>query len=425
MALELKIYCYICLGNNDQAIIAAEESLAFTENRFKENKDINIAKGMCLILNVYMLAGKYESGLRLAERFAKEYPFEFGSNILCNAVVSVLYLTNQQIDKAEVLIQKARNSGADFEMLSHLYLSFAAEILSNWGNTNYKLAMKYIDLTLVNNPNNFKGQFYKFLLSILIKDQTATNNTFQSIELDLQSDMSVVKDLLKEPIPATTSSNIADTSEIDNNHEADNFIEEKQIRLEAQEYDPIKIHQFFQKEKARLLNESLSVLLPKPKTKWKVGRLCFEEGMEGLIRIHHPRFSFCYAIIHPSLNPPFLEKFTHALSNSDYENTSKVSRKKNSNVQTLNNSLVQLKISKDNRLWTDKVYHVDSKYLIVFDNNGSHSEVKRKVREGKLKVINLSEHQPSLLNPGNNGIFATPPANTSENQNPVEITNNL
>jgi tetratricopeptide (TPR) repeat protein len=416
LALNLKTFCYIQLGNNDQALIAAEESFAFMEENLKYYKPSQNA--IILFLNTYMKAGKYEMGLKLMECFEKKYSFDDFS-IACIGVLSVFYLANQQIDKAEVLIQKIRSSGANVEMLSHFYLSWAAEILSHENNTNYDLAMKYIDLTLEIDANNFKAQLYKLLISILKKKQTVVDTISQSIAPELLSDMSVIKDLLNEPIlPESTSTNV-DTAEIDND-QTTNFVEEKQVFPEIEEYNPVKIHQFFQKEKARLLNETISPI-PKPKTKWKVDRFCFEEGMEGLIRIQHPRFSFCYAVIHPHLHPPFLKKFQGALIKSAYD-TCNVLRKRNHNVQTLNKSIVQLKINEDCRLWTDTVYQVDGKSLIVFNYQGNHDAIKRKVRERKeLKVINLAENQFPLVNPGKmRGIFATPPENTSpKNQPPV------
>lgn len=439
MALDLKAICYIRLRDHDQAVISAEQSFALTEKNFKEDVNINIATEIFKILNICIQAGKYELGLSLVERFEKEYPLEFGYSVLCNSAASVLYLANQQVDKAEVLIQKIRSLGANPDMLSHFYLSLALEILSNRNDTSYDMAMKYIDLALEIDPNNLKGQLYKLLLSVLRKDQKTTENILQSIEPELFTDISVVKDLLKEEEPILSENpptHVVDTSEIDNRQEKDEFIPEEQTNLEMEKYDPVKIHHFFQAEKARLLNETINILSPnpKPKVKWKVGPVCFKEGMNGLIRIQHPRFSNCYAVIHPHLNPPFLEKFENALSKSNYdqmdlsEDTSKVSRKRNSNVQTLNNCIVQLKIHEDDRLWTDKVYCVDGKHLIVFDHHDRHPAVKRKAREGtEIKVIDPLEQQLSLLNPGNiSGVFVPPPEGINlENKQPIDVTNTL
>lgn len=444
LALDLKANCCIYLHHYNQAINAVKQSFSLTEENFKIDKNINIAREIFKVLYIYMQAREYGMGLIVAECLEKKYSLEFGYSVLCNSAVAVFYLANQQFDKAEISIRKIHNSGADPEFLSYFYLSLAAELLSDTNDVNYDMAMHYINLVLEIDPNHFKAQLYKLFLSILQKDWAATKNVLKNLEPQLSADVSIANDLLREKDPIFLENRLNDSLDIvaisSLNHyeqEENIFIIGDKISCNVEEYDPIKIHNFFKAEKSCLLNETIGVLSPnpKPKTKWQIGSVCFEEGMDGLVRIQHPRFPHCYAVIHPHLKVPFFEKFETALRKSDFyqsalsENVSKIPRKCNDNVQTLNNSIVQLKIHEDNRLWTDRVYHADGKYLLVFDHHDYHPAVRKKAREGKkIQVIDLSENQLSFVTSSvfNSGIFAIPPEESSSaSKHSASVTNIL
>lgn len=398
-----------------------KEAFVLAEKAYAQDQDYPIENKIFRILDGDIKAKEYKKALIFAEENAKKYPFVYRRNLFLMIMMTELYNVNGDHGNTQKILEKINLTGVESKKLVTLYHSLA---LNAQRENNYSASLSYLDLATKIDPDYFPAWKSKFLIFVLLKDLKNAAQISEYIHKNWNVDLGVFKDLEKDsPSLDTSSFDVLENKDKEEEEEqAEEDSEEQPLKLELEKYDPIKIEQYWNVEKERLEKEKAQKLSlqPQPKTAWKVGAVSFEEGQEGMVPVFHPQYPNCYAIIHPllKLDPALLKKAQSALKNEDIHlqqlssnlQDQKTARKRNSGIQTLNNSLVQLKIvgtlGKE-RLWTNKVYLIDGKHLLVFENCDNHPAIKRKAKKPNLmQVINLEKTSPSI--PNNRGAVFTP-----------------
>lgn len=424
LSFQLKTECLIKLARFDGALMAATEAHKIKEEIIKKDQDSNIAHTISLVLQCYILENQYKNGLLFAESNMQKYPKLFNNDISSLILLALLYTLSGEFENAQKTIEKIQFLGINPLRLSKLYFRFAISILAANSENCHTIALSYLNSALAINPNLFEAWSQKLLIFISLKDQENAEKVlahlYHTWHVDLSYFIDLLKDSEKSTLEETTSSTNSETDETEEEEAA-------KLNLELEQYDTLKIHRLCKAENARLENEQVEKLFTKPKQQvtWKVGVFSFQEGDKNIIPIFHPRYANCHAVIHPELNldPALAKKCQSALNNENIDEESsnssvdnqKTQRKLNAGVQTINNSVTQLKITgkfADKRPWTDKVYVMNGKHLLVFDRCDIHAVIKRKAKKPNLmQTIDLEKTLTPI--PTNTGSVFSPISSSS------------
>ncbi|MDF3047182.1 MAG: hypothetical protein K0R73_300 [Candidatus Midichloriaceae bacterium] len=329
---------------------------------------LNLGYAITKVLKTFIDCSQYEKGLAFLVEQEKQYPLEFATNYLLKAFSAIIYLGNQDISNAKKLIAEVHQINPTSPFLTSLYLNLALHALED--ESSIKNSVALLKEVLILDPNNITAKIYQAFLLIMIGDKVELANVMGEVNADLLIDISLKAGLLKE-----------------------GFIEkreaaETEAAIDFEEFDPIKIHEFFQAQKASILASALKELSPAPEvyTSWFINGEVINENSKGVVKVnlrsHLNFYQNHYAMISPDLrmDPNLLNKFEKALEKGLCERSLH-----QNGIKFLSNCIVELKIKGENRLYTDTEYKNEKgKFLIIFEQIGTHEKIKNLLQIGSL-----------------------------------------
>ncbi len=376
LVYDFKIQCYIDLKNYPQALQFSTKRFDCTMNKVS-NPLNDFHYSIYKYLQVYIECEQNSEGLIRLNEFMKKFPLIFQRNQFLIVQAIIIYLANKLCEEAEALLQLLEKINPQSSKLSNLYVQLGIERIDN-----LESAAHCFDQALQRKPNNLQASLFKGLVSCLMQKVKQAEKIPEAL-VDLVSDF-----------------------ELESDEDADTVLETEIIH-----YDQHKIHAYFQEQKQQLrldLSRNLLGGYIEPHIKWNIKGLNYKEDDINLVALNSNFYSGYYAVIAPDLklDEKMLSQFQIALQKGFCKN-----KMGKNGIKIIKNSIVELKIDEDSRLYTTQIYKNSAgKSLILFDKIGNHEEIKRLVREKKpLEIIELSERKNKTVNPGNfNGsLFAT------------------
>ncbi|MCC8399289.1 MAG: hypothetical protein LN563_01750 [Rickettsia endosymbiont of Platyusa sonomae] len=153
---------------------------------------------------------------------------------------------------------------------------------------------------------------------------------------------------------------------------------------------PRSIHAYFQYQKQDLLKKSLDTATKEQPATWNTGKDTYVSNQQDIYSVEDkPNF---YVMIDRKLtekmDSQLLEKFKNALLKGLIDKDHK-----SNGIKIIPNILIELKITGDERLYTYEIYkNPQGKYLIYFNKQGNHNDVKKATQLSKgLKIIETDE----------------------------------
>ncbi|MBA2651442.1 MAG: ankyrin repeat domain-containing protein [Tatlockia sp.] len=366
----LRAKCYLNLKDYSQALEISKAGFDYQEKFFQtdysSHYETDIAGMITTHLALCIDCNDYTKALEFTQDCMKKYPVKFSSHLTLMSFMVMIYTASHRYEEAEEFIKKIENVNPEFYLLSDLYLQLGIEQIDNLA-----VALHYFELALKCDADNRVAQIHRILVLLLTK-----------------------------PIqqPEMPSENIADIF--------DNFANESSeedivagLDAKVSEYDPQKIHQYFQTQKQQCRLNLSRKLLPEnlqPKIKWKIKDSIFSEEESNIVALNSDFYPDHYAVIDPQLkmDEKVLERFQMALKKGV------CSRRLGQNgIKILKNSIMELKIDDDIRLYTTVIYkNSNNKSLILFDKIGDHEFIKKLLLEkNPLKIIELTECKDELI----------------------------
>ncbi|HJD64488.1 MAG TPA: ankyrin repeat domain-containing protein [Rickettsia endosymbiont of Sericostoma sp.] len=153
---------------------------------------------------------------------------------------------------------------------------------------------------------------------------------------------------------------------------------------------PRSIHAYFQYQKKALLQKSLDTATKEQPATCNTGKDIYVSNQQDVHPVEgKPNF---YAMIDQKLeekmDSQLFKKFNDALLKGLIDKDHK-----SNGIKIIPNILIELKITDDERLYTYEIYkNPQGKYLIYFNKQGNHNDVKNAVKLSKgLKIIETDE----------------------------------
>ncbi|WP_341756818.1 MULTISPECIES: hypothetical protein [unclassified Candidatus Tisiphia] len=183
---------------------------------------------------------------------------------------------------------------------------------------------------------------------------------------------------------------IADTTEEGNIVSIDLIKEPAELNDFIANLDPKAIHAYFQQQKQALLKKSVDTAVKEQPSIWCIGKDIYTSNQQDVYSIEgKPNF---YAKIDQNLlnklDHQLLKQFENALSKGLIDKDHK-----SNGIKIIPNKLIELKTPEDYRLYTYQIYkNSQGKYLIYFNKQGDHNDIKKAVRSSKgLEIIEIDE----------------------------------
>lgn len=358
LALDVVSDCHLRLKNYQLAIEYGKKALAL---KIIPRATRDYGDAIMLYLKLLIECNQYEQALQDLRNFLKTYQLDFSKNYILITFAALIYLGNNLTDEAEAMVADLLQEDHLRRTLSDLYTCLAISEI-NHGEYESAHVRKYLDFALKFNPDNHKAKFYKLLVSILDHDKQSFAADQNELDSDLVIDVTLENDLLSDR-PHTDE-------------------------LQIEDYDPVKIHKFFQAQKREALlsiSDSISST-PEPVCKWTVQGKRYLGDNPNLVSLNSNFYPDHFAVIDPELklDQETMARFQVALNKG-------VCRRKyeQNGIKFISRSVIELKIDDGIRLYTTAMYiNQQGKYLIIFDHSGNHQAIKDLVSsKNRIDVI--------------------------------------
>ncbi len=387
LALNFKKEFYKNLGDYDNVLETQKTCFALEETQCKNNYDQEMGSSISIALKTYLECEKYGEGLIFLNKCKSTYPDQFKKNVILQSWEAMIYLANQNNAKAEKLINTILQFNIPHKDLCGMYTLTAINLISKRNNDEkvYSEAMYYLDFALKIDPDNINAQLYQLLVCILTKNKEKAALIAKKFDLPFLIDLGQRAGLW-------------------------NIIVIEETNFEIETYDQLKIHQFFQSQKQQILHNLNKNIFstPKSQTQWSYKNWAFTNKDNDLVALDSAFYPGHYAAIDPNvkLDTEELKIFKNALT----KGVCMRSHSENG-IKFLNNSVIELKINGDKRLYATAMYkNLDGQYFILFDKMGNHETIKKLVQANKpLEIIELKEpsNENAQFNICKNKLFDT------------------
>lgn len=316
---------------------------------------------------------KFNEAFAFIQMLQKDFAFEYQAQKKCKFLVAVILSKLGFTNDIPQLIAEMQTVRDHEQVLAWLYCCLGIDEVCE--RHNMQQALLYLNLSLEQKPNNV---FVHALSKILL-----------------------------------TANQPTETIVVAKNEEAD--FEDYLVSQELDHYlgltkpedcDPKIMHQYFQEQKNAALTQLVQTVQmeSKPKQQWTVKGKTYLEGEEVLHCFNQGFAEEYYMVIKDSLSldPKQKEACLLALDKGFCKRSHH-----NQGVKFLKQSLYEIKINADLRLYTQKVYkNHQGHFLIILDKKGDHNKVAELLRDAQpLKVVVLPNPQDLVLAGKNNGFF--------------------
>ncbi|KIE06208.1 hypothetical protein NF27_BE00020 [Candidatus Jidaibacter acanthamoeba] len=365
-ALAIESKCYHTLGDNKLAFLKMKESERLNAQVYTSAGEV--FQFLCNTLEYKC----EEEGLNFLESFKKTSPYEYQNSTLIIIVEALIYININNTDQAIQLINQLsilNNKALNSHLLFNLYLNLTCLIIEQEDSQKYELAQVYLERILKIDPSNEQAIFYKTLILSFTGKAEQANQVLNEIDQNTISYIAESEDLIKTKAEEIKKEKEEEEEKLENT--------EQEI-VKAEDFDPIKIHAYFQRQKKQVLVNAINAIKKeaKPLTSWHIASTTYNEGREDIKHISSNLFSDYYALINAKVGNKLdnitLQRCYNALEKGI------CFRKTGQNGIKFIDGGIELKISEDIRLFTSRIYeNEDGKKLIIFDSIENHDSVKK------------------------------------------------
>ncbi|WP_425361542.1 ankyrin repeat domain-containing protein [Candidatus Tisiphia endosymbiont of Ceraclea dissimilis] len=332
-------------------------------------KELNIPIKLFKILKICKEAGLWQEGLEFINQQYKQYPEILGHHTfpLLKYLEFIFYKQNGLEEKSEPCLQFLKEN-ASLGDRSALLLSSAQDFAFYIAveKEDFNTAMCYLNnATSLDSSTIAKIKILSSLLARLQKEQEQV------------------------PLPLAQAATIETTEE--NNIVSIDLMDTDELNEFIANLTPRSIHAYFQYQKKALLKKSLDTTATKEQpANWNTGKDTYVSNQQDIYSVEDkPNF---YVMVDRKLkekmDTQLLENFNNALLKGLIDKDHK-----SNGIKIIPNILIELKITGDERLYTYEIYkNPQGKYLIYFNKQGNHNDVKNAVKLSKgLKIIETDE----------------------------------
>lgn len=376
LSLDLKAHCYMSLGDVTHALHCNKLSYALSEKMSEDNEQRRMNQAISKRLMMYNKCHQFEEGIIFLQQAISKYSdaFLYDSTLILNA--AIIFVANNHITEALNLINLLKDINFNRRKLADFYVLLAFDAIKN-DESDFEKSAKFFSLALIIDPSDMELKVYEFLLAILQGDQEKFSKIKNEIDHSFVTAISQKNDLfLKETL----------------NEE-----------LTLEEYDPVKIHHYFQQQKQQVLFNLLQDLEPRPVTKWVTEKFSYSDTDEDLVDLDSKFYPNYFAIIDPKLN---LDHETRKRCQIALMKGFCQRNQQKNGLKVINNCVIELKIDGDIRLIATSVFrNPKNKYLILLSQIADHKSIKLILRKNKpIQIIEVSD-QEQLSNSDFPGTF--------------------
>lgn len=362
-ALYLKVEKHLQLKEYEVAMSLADKSLELVLN----NKNIEYDTSLALMyyLNKCLECGFDEKALVQLKKLSKTYSWYFDTNLGLKFLACLIYQANGFMAEFKTTVDQLIKLNLNTNIFVRILLNLSIQF---YLNKDLDSCMSYLDLVLKISPNEKTALYYQDLILNVAsnKEEISTKNEPQNIEHD----------------------NSDDDLEI---------------------FDPKKIHQIMQMEKAahiKYVANQLSQSRVRSEG-WAISETAFYTSEQNnVVQINSALYADYYAIIDPNLNldSALRVKFDNALLSKNI-----CYRKFHHNgIKFIGDTVVELKIHADARLYATTFYqNPNGKRLIIFGAMGDHAKIKEIVRTGKsINIVAVNNKTVTFKDSLSSGVFS-------------------
>lgn len=378
-ALDVQSNIYIKLRNYEAALDAGKKSFALS------SKDLDVVNcyQITKMLNIYIECERYQEGLKFLQSQMNKYSAIFETHPLLASYTVAMYSANHMFKEANQLMDKLQNLKINMSTLSQLFIILAIDCV-NHNNLDYENTLYFLNAALHLDPECIKICMYIRLIEMLNHNLNKYHNKSLEFDIDFSlTQFAIANNLFKDVLLGTED-------------------------IYA-EYDPAKIHLYFQEIKKKELSDLINTGPQDIEaSQWLINEILYNTEKKDICILSDKFLPNHFAMIKPNLNldNDTLRRFQIALEKGLCTN-----KTHKNGVKFLKNSVIELKIDDDRRLFTSCVYrNPQGKSLIIFDRIGNHKEIKRMAKTKSVVIIDvpstateqLSQNQASFFNNNNN-----------------------